>query len=158
MLDPESAILPAIVATLKTNTGLVTGMGGDASRIVGYRYLYGVESSLELAINKMLAPSLLVAWEATQPGNFDGQTIWKHIFSVYIRLANQSQAVSPIGYGSLWATIVNGAVNGTGRNIRTVNILSGLDIMDTPGIIHALDEDRMDYFVGRFVFPEIGDN
>jgi hypothetical protein len=39
-----------------------------------------------------------------------------------------------------------------------MNIVPGLDIMDTPSVAHALDEDLQDRFVGVFVIPEIGDN
>jgi hypothetical protein len=36
--------------------------------------------------------------------------------------------------------------------------MTGLDIMDTPSVSHAVDEDRIDYFRGEFLYPEIGDN
>ena len=158
MLNPESVLLPAIVAALQSNADLVSAMSDDASRIYEYRYVYGKEPRLELAINAMKAPSVMVAWSATLPGNFNGSEIWKHQFDVYIRLGNQANAVSAIGYAEVWARIVNGAVNGGSQNIRSVQLVTGADIMDTPGIIHIIDEERQDLFCGRFVIPEIGDN
>jgi hypothetical protein len=45
-----------------------------------------------------------------------------------------------------------------GPNIRNIQIADGLDIMDTPSIDHALDEDLVDRFKAVFVIPEIGDD
>ena len=157
MLNPR-IIADAIVSALRTIPDLVAAMAGEASRISAYHYLYGADNRLDLAINKMKPPSILVVFEGTQPGDFDGSTIWKHHFCVYIRVATAANMVLPLSYEDIWTLIVNEPVNGGAQNIRSVNLVDGVDIMDTPGIIHMLDEDRMDYFAARFVIPEIGDN
>ena len=109
----------------------------------------------------MPAPSMLVAWEGSKGGNFDGQTIWKHRWGIYYRMGNAAGLAVPVGYEDLWALTCNGstAVTGAaGPNIRNIQIADGLDIMDTPSIDHALDEDLVDRFKAVFVIPEIGDN
>jgi hypothetical protein len=47
---------------------------------------------------------------------------------------------------------------GSQVNIRYMNLYPGLDIMDTPSVAHALDEDLQDRFIGTLVLPEVGDN
>ena len=131
-------------------------MGG---RITAFHYRLGQEHRLAEAIYKMPAPSMLVAWEGTQGGNFDGQTIWKHRFGDLLpdgqrgrrrpirsatRTCGGSSATRPPG--------------GSQANIRYMQLYPGLDIMDTPSVAHALDEDLQDRFKGAFVIPEIGDN
>jgi hypothetical protein len=106
----------------------------------------------------MPAPSILVAWEGTQGGNFNGYQIWKHRIAVYLRMANAAGNTDPVGYEDLWWTICNRPPGGAGANIRYINILPELDIMDTPSIAHLLDEEQIDIFRGEFVLPEIGDN
>lgn len=133
-------------------------MGGDATRIRAFRYLYGVDPCLELAINEMKPPGIIVAWEDTLPATLNGDVLFKHRYNVYIRLDNQSQASSPLTYGYLWRQIISAPVLGGTQNIRYVELLPEVNLMDTPGIMHAIDETRMDYCVGQFVFPEKGDS
>jgi len=157
MLNPR-LITDAIVAALQTIPELVTAMAGDASRIVAYHYLFGADNRLDLAVNVMPAPSILVAFEATQPGNFSGSEIWRHHFQIYIRTGSAANFALPLSYEDIWFYIVNGKVNGTSQNIRYINLIDEVDIMLTPGIIRSVDEDRVDTFVASFVIPEIGDN
>jgi hypothetical protein len=163
MLNP-AVITDAIVAVLKTITDLATAMTVvDANqepvvRITAFHYRLGQEHRLAEAIYGMPAPSMLVAWEGTKGGNFDGQTIWKHRFGIYYRMGNAAGASVPVGYEDLWALTCNGATGAkTGPNIRNICISTGLDIMDTPSIDHALDEDLIDRFKGVFILPELGD-
>jgi hypothetical protein len=72
--------------------------GAPNCRISGFHYMLGVEHRLAETIYKMPAPSMLVAWEGTQGGNFDGQTIWKHRFNVYFRMGNAAGLSEPMGY------------------------------------------------------------
>jgi hypothetical protein len=106
----------------------------------------------------MPAPSVLVTWEGTLGGNFNGYAIWKHRIAVYLRMGNMAGSNDPVGYEDLWWTICNRPPSGASANIRYINILPELDIMDTPSIAHLLDEDQLDIFRGEFVLPEIGDN
>lgn len=163
MLDP-SLVTNAVVTALQSIPALVTAMGGSAGQIYAHHFYYGAEDRLSKALFEITPPSILVAWVGTQGGNFDGMTIWKHRVNLYIRAANVAGSGSPVGYEHLWCLICNGGPvhawdgsGGSSSNIRTVQIFNGLDIMDTPSIGHQVDEEQMDYFVGTFVFPEIGD-
>jgi hypothetical protein len=99
-----------------------------------------------------------VVWDGTQGGNFDGETMWKHRFHVYFRMGNMAGSNDPVGYEELWTLVSNGIPTGSSVNIRYMNLLPGLNIMDTPSDAHAVDEDLVDRFVGTFIIPEIGDN
>ena len=93
MLNP-SAMVDSIVTTLQAIPDLAAAMtvldstGAPTCRISAFHYRLGVEHRLAEAIFKMPAPSMLLAWDGTLGGNFDGQTIWKHRFSVYFRMGN----------------------------------------------------------------------
>lgn len=157
MLNP-SDITEAIAAKLKLIPGLAAAMTvNSVVRINAFHYRLGRENKLAQAVYVMPAPSMLVTWEGTKGGNFNGSQLWKHSFGIYYRMANVATAVSPVGYEDLWHETVNGIVGSTGQNIRYLNILPGLEIMDTPSIDHELDEDLIDRFKALFVIPEIGD-
>lgn len=163
MLNP-APITDAIVSALQSIPDLAGAMTVlDANqnavcRIYAHHYRLGAEYRLAERIYKMPAPSLLVAWEGTHGGNFDGQTIWKHRFSVYFRMGNAAGSPDPVDYEQLWWLACNQPPAASPLNIRYMNLYPGLDIMDTPSVAHALDEDLQDRFVGTFVIPEIGDN
>jgi hypothetical protein len=163
MLNPAQ-VTDAVTLALQSIPELSAAMtvadsSGNANlRISAFHFRLGAEHSLAEAVYKMPAPSILVAWEGTLGGNFNGYQIWKHRIAVYLRMANMAGNVDPVGYEDLWAIICNRPPNGAATNIRCLNILPGLDIMETPSISHLLDEDRLDIFRGEFVIPEIGDN
>ncbi len=157
MLNPK-LITDAIVATLKLIPDLSAAMTvNGAIRIDSFHYRLGSEHRLAAAVYGMGVPSMLVAWEGTQPGNFNGYSIFKHRFGVYFRMGNMAGQDSPIGYEDLWTMAVNSLPSGSPVNIRYMSVYPGLDIMDTPGVNHELDEDLVDRFKGVFIFPEIGD-
>ncbi len=163
MLNP-APITDAIVNVLQSIPDLAAAMtvldsnGAPNCRISPFHYRLGVEHRLAEAIFKMPAPSLLLAWDGTQGGNFDGQTMWKHRFSLYFRMGNAVGLTEPMGYEELWWTVCNQPPTGSAACVRYMSLFPGLDIMDTPSVAHALDEDLQDRFVGTFVIPEIGDN
>jgi hypothetical protein len=148
-------ITDAIASVLLSIPELSAAMGG---RISAFHFRLGQEHRLAEAIYKMPAPSMLVAWEGTKGGNFDGQTIWKHRWGIYYRMGNAAGVAQPLGYEDLWSITCNRPPGGSGANIRYLQIYPGLDIMDTPSIDHELDEDLIDRFKGVFIIPEIGDN
>jgi hypothetical protein len=154
MLNP-APITDAIATALLSIPDLSTAMDG---RINAFHYRLGQEHRLAERIYKMPAPSMLVAWDGTLGGNFDGQTIWKHRFNVYFRMGNAAGVENPVGYEDLWWIVCNKPPTGSQVNVRYMQLYPGLDIMDTPSVAHALDEDLQDRFVGTFVIPEIGDN
>ena len=157
-------IVDAIVATLQAIPGLAAAMTvldanqNPVCRIYAHHYRLGAEYRLAERIYKMPAPSMLVAWDGDQGGNFNGQTICKHRFNVYFRMGNAAGLSDPVDYEQLWWLACNQPPTGSPVNIRYMQLYPGLDIMDTPGVAHALDEDLQDRFVGTFVIPEIGDN
>jgi len=160
----DSPITDAIAATLAAIPELAAAMtvldsgGNPVCRISPFHYRLGQEYRLAEVIYKMPAPSMMVAWDGTQGGNFNGQSIWKHRFKVYFRMGNAAGLTDPVGYEDLWSIVCNGVPTGSPVNIRYMQIYPGLDIMDTPGVAHALDEDLEDRFVGVLVIPEVGDN
>lgn len=154
MLNP-APITDTIVSVLLSIPELNTAMGG---RINAFHYRLGQEHRLAEAIYKMPAPSMLIAWEGTKGGNFDGQTIWKHRWGIYYRMGNAAGVAEPVGYEDLWWITCNRPPGGNGPNIRYLQLYPGLDIMDTPSIDHELDEDLIDRFKGVFIIAEIGDN
>lgn len=160
MLNP-SLVTDAVAAALRTITALVAAMAEDSARIVAYHYLYGSDEPSVKKIYEMPAPSILVLWEGTQGGNFDGSTIWKHKIAIYIRTTNVAVPgfAGVVGaYEYVWWLICNGVVNGGSHNIRQINLLPQLEIMDTPSVQHMQDEEGQDLFCGKLVIPEIGDN
>ena len=163
MLNPAQ-ITDATVSVLQSIPELAAAMtvaagsGNATCRINAFHYRLGAEHRLAEAVYKMPAPSILVAWEGTQGGNFNGYQIWKHRIAVYLRMGNMAGSSTPVGYEDLWWTICNRPPEGASTNIRCISILPELDIMDTPSIVHLLDEDQIDIFRGEFVIPEIGDN
>ncbi len=163
MLNP-APITDAIVGVLQSIPELAAAMtvmdaNGNANcRISAFHFRLGQEHRLAETIYKMPAPSMLVAWEGTLGGNFNGQTIWKHRFSVCFRMGNAAGLTDPVGYEDLWWMVCNKSPQGSQTNIRYMALYPGLDIMETPSVAHALDEDLQDRFVGTFVIGELGDN
>lgn len=162
MLNPAPAT-DAIAAALASIPALAAAMtvqtpGGPVCRINAFHYRMGEEETLVKALYEMPAPSMLIAWEGTKGGNFNGYQIWKHRWGVYIRMGNAAGVTNPAGYEYLWWLICNGMPQGSSVNIRYMQLFPGLDIMDTPSVEHTLDEDQIDRFKCAFVIPEIGDN
>src|ERR1035441_3738225 len=137
MLNPK-LITDAVAAALQHIPALATAMTvTDANdnanlRITAFHYRLGDEQRLTEAVFKMPAPSILVAWEGTQGGNFDGSQVWKHRFGVYLRMGNMAGSNDAVGYEDLWWMVCNVPPQDSPVNIRSMNILPGLDIMDTP--------------------------
>jgi hypothetical protein len=156
MLDPE-VLAAAIVATLRTIPDLVAAMGADPNNIFAHQFYPGTEKSLANAVANMSAPSILVAWKGSLGGNFDGMTIWKHPFEIYIRTGNAAELETPAGPGHVWWLMMNRPVNSGTLNIRQIRIMAGVDPMDTPSISHRQDEELTDYFCGSVTIPEFGD-
>jgi hypothetical protein len=97
---------------------VTTGAGSTMVRITPFHYRLGQEFRLAEAIYKMPAPSVLVAWEGTMGGNFNGASIWKHRIAVYLRMGNVAGNPDPLGYEDLWWIICNKVPTGGKENIR----------------------------------------
>lgn len=156
MLNPRT-LTDAIVTTLKTNQALVDIV--SLANIYAFHYNFAVERSLAGRIAMLPSPGVLVYWEATQGGNFNGAEIFRHRFCVAIRASSQIADVdAAVSYEDIWQAICNGAVNATQLNIRQISIVPEVDLMDTPSVSHMTDGENNDFFVGSFILPEIGDN
>jgi hypothetical protein len=152
-----STIVDAVVSALQTNSALAAVMGNTPANIQAFHYDAGTQMQLTQAVYAMTIPGILVAWDGTQGGNFAGDTIWKHRIAIYIR-ADNTQGTNPQqSYEYIWYALVNGPVGGTGQNIRYINLLPDLDIMDTPSIGHRVDQNQIDYFSAALLIPEIFD-
>ena len=68
-------VVDAIVEKLREIPELVTEMGANPDRIYAYHDHYPKRTSLPQAIYQMPAPSVMVAWQGTAPGNF-GENEW----------------------------------------------------------------------------------
>lgn len=158
MLNP-SILVDALAARLTSLPKFAAAMTvGEEVRIRAFHYRLGSENRLAGAVANMEAPSALVAWEGTMPGRADGSELFKHRFCVYLRMGNSAGVDNPVGYEDLWWLICNEIPSGEPVNLRYLNISPGLEIMDTPSIVHQLDDDLMDLFRCVIVIPEIGDN
>ena len=118
MLNP-APITDAIASVLLSIPELNAAMGG---RISAFHFRLGQEHRLAEAIYKMPAPSMLVAWEGTKGGNFDGQTVWKHRWGIYYRMGNAAGVAVPVGYEDLWWITCNCPPGGSGNNIRYLQV------------------------------------
>lgn len=157
MLKP-SLVVDTVVSTLQTIPELVTAMAGDSTRIYAFHFRYGLEKSLTEALNQMIPPSTLVVWSGTIGGNFSGYQIWKHHIDIYFRAPNTVNISPAIAYEDIWWLMMNKPVNSGSLNIRQIEILpSQLDLMETPSVEHHIDEEGQDFFCGKCVFGEIGD-
>jgi hypothetical protein len=157
MLNPAT-LTDAIVTAFQSIPELVTAMGGDPTAIYAHHFLNGVESTLTSSIYEMKSPSILVVYQGTLGGNFDGYTVFKHQVTVFVRSANVAQQSSPVGYETLVWMMLNKPVLGGSSNIRQANVIPEVDIMDNPSVSHMTDESGNDFFKVDTTWPEIGDN
>src|SRR5512138_2947795 len=58
---------------------------GAADRVRAYSDRFPDWVSLPYAIHQMPTPSILVAWQGTQPGSITGIEVWKHQIGLFIR-------------------------------------------------------------------------
>ena len=160
MLLP-SLIVNTVATVLQTIPALVTAMANDPARIVPFHFLPGVGQNLSQAVNTMLRPGLIVAYETCVGANYDGGTIFRHHVALYYRSGNQANVSVPLPGEDVWAILINSPVNGSTvpyLNIRNTPLIPGkTKLMDVPSFAHQQDEDLQDLFKGLFIFPEIGD-
>jgi hypothetical protein len=151
-------LVDAVVAALQSIPALVTAVAGDQSNIYAHHFFYGTDFSLNEAIYKMTSPSILVAWERTLGGNFDGMTEFKDLVCVYIRAANAAGQEAPLSYEDLWHLMMTSPVNAGTQDIRHIEIVPGeWTLMDVPSIAPLQDAESMDFFKASLVFPQLGD-
>ena len=155
MLNPE-AITDAFVAAAGNVPAFVEALGGS-DRIVGHKYFNGIDFRLAEAVAKMPPSSILIAYRDRLSGNFDGMTLFKHRFEVYIRPPNVARE-TPIGALGLEYLLLNSPMQDTTVTIRNTAILPGLLMDPLPTTSARQDEDLQDYFCTSVVFAEMGDD
>lgn len=161
MLNPGT-LVNSIVTILRDIPELVVEVGGDASRIYGYYGQFPTEPSLARALWAMQRPAVMVAYQGFNPGRRGGE-VWKHSFSIYLRLRETSQADPPEAhYKALWL-LVNGVPASAG-GLRLLNavIHADCDPMDVPSAQRqtmVIDDagSSIDYFEFSFTLTEKGD-
>jgi hypothetical protein len=156
MLD-GAVIVDAVVSAFQSIPALLAEMDEDPTRIGSFHFLYGVDVPLRVAIAQMLSPSMLVWWESSGPGRLNGMTTWQHTLGGAFRIGNVAGEDDPAGPSTVFQIMMNSPVNGGSVCIRKVRLLPTLYLMDTPTVQQRVDEQGLDYFQFRMVFPEDGD-
>jgi hypothetical protein len=156
MIDP-STLIDSLVTLLRDIPDLVTEVAGDPERIYAYHDEYPKRSSLALAIHQMPAPSIMVAWQGTAPGNFGGSDVWKHQVSLFLRAGETFDGDPPTAYYRLFRLITKGVPESTGLPLLNSTVHSSCYPMDVPSVQRATDAEGLDYFEAQMSFTEIGD-
>ncbi len=154
MIDPND-IVAELVALLQDIPDLVTAMGGDATKIVGY---FETSSRLDLAIYQMVPPGIMVAYQGLAPARFGGFDVWAHQLSIAIKLPVSSSAAALSGYYEIFRLIVKGMPTSAGQEMQYIQVNPSCDPMDTPTMRRQTDAQGVDYFEVSMTFTEIGDN
>jgi hypothetical protein len=156
MID-TSELVDSLVALLRDIPELVTEMGGDADRICAYHDQYPKRASLAFAIHQMPVPSIMAAWQATVPGSFGGNDVWKHQVTLYLRSRETSDGDPPTAYYRLFRLITKGVPESAGVPMLNVTVHPSCYPMDVPSIQRATDAEGLDYFEAQLSFVEAGD-
>jgi hypothetical protein len=157
MYNPDK-VVNAVVDALRSIPQLVTAMAGDESRIFGFFYLYGQDTSLKKSIYELQPPRIQVANVGVMGGNYSGETMTKHRIEIIVKMQNvQTQQGNPISYGDIWTIFTNYPVFGSTTSIRGWNLLPNLDIPDVPSQDMIQDADSINMMRIMLVIPEVGD-
>ncbi len=155
MIDP-SEIVNNLVAMLRDVPELVTEVANDPARIYAYHDSYPKNVSLVHAIHQMASPSIMVAWQGTQPGYFGGVDVWKHQITLFMRA--KEEATAGTAYYRLFRLITKGVPTAQGIALLNVTIHASCYPMDLPMIQRQTDAEGLDYFEVPLSFTEIGDD
>jgi len=120
-------------------------------RITYFDFQAGVQLPLAQRIYQMTPPEIIVACDSFKMGNYNGQSLWRFAFGVYIRTTTQA-------YGQLLWHLLNKPVLGTTNNIREIQLLPDLDLVEVTQFNHSIDENKQDYFVGQLQMFQLGDD
>ena len=155
MID-ASEIVNNLVTMLRDVPDLVTAVGSDANRIFAYHDSYPKNVSLAHALHQMPSPSIMVAWQGTQPGAFGGVDVWRHQIALFLRAKEESTVGT--AYYKLFRLIVKGVPAATGIALENATVHSSCYAMDLPSIQRQTDAEGLDYFEVTLSFTETGDD
>lgn len=153
MTDPAE-IGAGFLAKLRDIAALVAELGGDEDRIGFFEDVFPGTASKAFAIGQMNAPSMMLTFEGTTPGNFNRMEVWKHRFALLMR---------PLGKATtLWTLVVNGIP--VGETLRMMYLAPHANCypMDVPSVqrnsLLVGDGAIIDYYEAQIVFTEMGDD
>lgn len=156
MTDPNT-IATALVTALRSITGLVTAMGGTATRISAYADAFPQSVQLWQAVQDLAPPAMLVVWNGTQPYGRGLSDLWVHEFAVIVR--PKPETTTATGISDIWSNFVNGIATG-GLKMLFTEVNSALHRMETPSIrrmsLPINERDSLDYFEITVRFTEKG--
>lgn len=157
MTDP-SELVDALVEMLRNVPDLVSEVGARPERIYAYHDQYPKQPSLALAIHQMPVPSIMAAWQGSQPASFAGNEVWRHQITLYLRARETFDGDPPAAYYRLFRLITKGIPNGSGQPVQYATVHPSCYPMDTPSIQRQTDAEGLDYFEMAINFTEIGDD
>jgi hypothetical protein len=155
MINP-SEIAINLVDLLRSIPELVAEMG-DAERIFAYHDRYPQNISLSLAIYRMPAPSIMVAWQGSGIGSFGIAGAWKHRFSIYVRAGENLEDDPPTGYYRLARLILKGVPTGSPQPLLYTMVHPSCHAMEPGDFARQTDAEGVDYFELPVTFTEMGD-
>jgi len=120
-------------------------------RVTYFNFQAGTDLPLAQRIYQMTPPEIVVAFDSLKMGNYSGQSLWRFAFGVYVRTTVQA-------YGQLWWWLLNKPVLSTSLNIRQLELLPDLDLIEVTQVNHSIDENKQDYFVGQLQMFQLGDD
>jgi len=138
MINPNSGT-DAIVAALQSITTVVSELGNDSARIVGYEDAFPGVLTITEAINNLPNPSVLVVYNGTGIGDYKKGEVWAHRYSLILKTKNV--------YADLITAIINGVPVGAlyhGLPFRRSTLLSSCDP------IEDITSDRRQLFLSEY--------
>jgi hypothetical protein len=147
-------LVDGYVSKVRALDGLLAllGSGIGIEAISAYHDHYPDVTQIQLAIQKMTPPAILVVYGGTGRGNIDGVAVPSHRLIAYLKLVeNQYEIIS---------LLVDGIVLPSGEKICYAEMHSGCDPM-TDGIatvdrVPTILEGQPDFFVVQASFNEKG--
>lgn len=144
-----SALVAALVAKLRLVPELVTGMGGDATRIYGYLDVYPQNTNRMKAVHSMPSPAVMVCYDDWGEGSMGPGAPINHSLSIYVRPADGA------AYADLTTYLVAGVPAGQTLAMCNVTILDDLDLMRIEGRCGpSLDEEGIEFCSLKISFNE----
>ncbi len=154
----SSKIVNKIREALLSIPELVSCLSHEDRRIQAFHYQFAENSPLSQAVESAPSPSILIAVDSIQGGNFNGTTVRKYKVAFYIRGGNSESNPAWLNPYDMWVLMMGRPVLGGTQNLRNSRLLPNLEVAEEPSLAHRVDSGRTDYFVGVMVLDELGDD
>ena len=145
MTSPQT-VMDAYLAALRATPEVVALVGGDASKITsagGEAY-----ESYTKAVQRMFAPSILVAWTGSQ-AIFNPPEWAKHRVTIAIRMDVYGK------YADAWMALWNGNAAASGCRWLEYSIAPLLHPPDSPAMNRRVDAAGVEYFEFTTAFGDL---